>query len=337
MTRSPVPAASGVAWALGWIAEEFGRDGITIQRVNESGLNIVTTDLEHQQLHLFREGGNIKALAARAMGAPTRVIGLTWIDERQVIATRRGTALLDPAELRGMRVALPGFGRTPGESISRGMALHGIVSALALGGLTLDDVVLVEVPAPPFEHTSVQGMRRLWLGLEWLAQGKVDAVYAKGAAAAEMVERLGLEVAVELDAYPSRMTRINNGTPRPIVVHQHMLDNHFDLVVRFLVQTLRAADWASTHLAELKPILARDTIAGIGGVEAAYRNSALRSLHPDLSPERIDMLRIQARFLWAHGLLSASVDVDSWIDPAPLAIATQHLVRAVNDPEFAMR
>ncbi len=325
MTRSPVAAASGVAWALGWISEEFAGDGIVVRRVNEGGLNIVTADPEHLGLHLFREGGNIKALAARALGAPTRVIGLTWIDERQVIMTRRDTPVLEPMNLKGMRFALPGFSRTPGESIARAMALRGITSALALGGLTLDDVRLVEVPAPPSESTSAQGMRRLWLGLEWLAQGKVDAVYAKGAAAAELAAELGLEAAVELDAYPSRMTRINNGTPRPIVVHQHMLDHHFDLVVRFLAQTLRAADWAATHPAELKPILARDTLSGLGGVEAAYRSHVLRALHPDLSADRIDMLRIQAQFLWAQGFLTAPVDVQSWVDPAPLAAAIQRL------------
>jgi ABC-type nitrate/sulfonate/bicarbonate transport system substrate-binding protein len=327
MTRSPVPAASGVAWALGWIGDEFARDGIEVRRVNEGGLNIVTPDPEHLGQHLFREGGNIKALAARAFGVPTRVVGLTWIDERQVILTRSGTPVLEPGDLKGMRFALPGFSRTPGESIARAMALRGITSVLALGGLTLNDVRLVEIPAPPFDMTTPQGMQRMWLGLEWLAQGKVDAAYAKGATAAEMADRLGLEAAVELDAYPSRMTRINNGTPRPIVVHQHMLDEHFDLVVRFLAQTLRAADWAATHPAELKPILASDTIASLGGVESAYRGHVLRALHPDLSADRIDMLRMQAQFLWAQGFLQSPVDVASWIDPAPLAAAIALLSR----------
>jgi ABC-type nitrate/sulfonate/bicarbonate transport system substrate-binding protein len=106
-----------------------------------------------------------------------------------------------------------------------------------------------------------------------------------------------------------------------------MLDQHFDLVVRFLAQTLRAADWAATHPTELKPILARDTIASLGGVEAAYRSHVLRALHPDLSADRIDMLRIQAQFLWAQGFLQAPVDVQSWIDPAPLAAAVQRIAR----------
>jgi ABC-type nitrate/sulfonate/bicarbonate transport system substrate-binding protein len=324
MTRCPVPAASGVAWALGWMAEEFGRDGLTVKRVREAGLNLVAADPDLQARYLFREGGNIQALAARALGAPTRVIGLTWIDERQTIMVRPETRVMEPADLKGLRFALPGFARSHGESIARGMSLHGIKSALALGGLDLEDVQLVDVPAPPVEQSSSAGMRRLWLGLEWLAVGRVDAVYVKGAAAAETAARLGLSVGIDLDAYPSRLARVNNGTPRPITVHEHMIEHHFDLVVRFLVQSLRAADWASTNLAELKPILAQETLSGIAGVDAAYRNDFHRSLHPDLSADRVEMLRKQANFLWHHGFIETAVDIDRWVDNRPLQAALRH-------------
>ncbi|WP_264592702.1 ABC transporter substrate-binding protein [Sphingobium sp. B1D7B] len=318
MTRCPVPAASNVAYAKGWMTEAFAKDIVAVGRIHELGLNLVVDDPEHQALHLFREGGNIQALAARALGAPTRVIGLSWTDERQAIMVRSGMAVHEPGDLRGLCFALPGYARTRGESIARGMALHGIKSALALGGLTLDDVRLVEIPAPPVEQASAEGMRRLWLGLEWLASGRVDAVYVKGAAGAEAAQRLGLEIGIDLDAYPSRLARVNNGTPRPIVVHQHMLDYHRDLVERFLEQTLRAADWAAENPGDLKAIIASETLAGPDGVETAYRNDFARSLHPDLSDERVEMLEIQARFLWLHGFLETPVDVKSWICAEPM-------------------
>ncbi len=323
ISRSPIPAASGIAWALGWMGEEFARDGIAVKRVSEAGLNLVAPDPERQARYRIREGGNIQALAARAMGVSTRVIGLTWIDEGQAIMVRPDTPIMEPADLKGLRFALPGFARTRGESIARGMSLHGIQSALTLGGLALGDVELIEVPAPPVEQPSAEGMRRLWLGLEWLAAGRVDAVYVKGAAAAESAARLGLVVGVDLDAYPSRLARVNNGTPRPITVHADMIERHFDLVVRFLEQTLRAADWASGNLAELKHILAQETLSGIPGVEAAYRDDFHRSLHPDLSRDRVEMLATQANFLWLHGFLDERVDVDRWVDPRPLQAALE--------------
>lgn len=321
MSQSPIPAASGIACALGWMPAEFAGDGIAIRRVAESGLRLVTSDPERQARCHFREAGNIQALAARALGAPTRVIGLTWIDEGQAIMVRPDARILEPADLKNLRFALPGFARTRGESIARGMTLHGIQSALALGGLTLGDAQLVEIPAPPVEQPSVAGMRRLWLGLEWLAAGRVDAVYVKGAAAAEAAARLGLVAAINLDAYPSRLARVNNGTPRPITVHADMIEHHFDVVVRFLAQTLRAADWAAGNPADLKHILAQETFAGLRGVEAAYRGDFHRSLHPDLSADRVEMLETQANFLWLHGFLDHRVDVARWIDPRPLAAA----------------
>lgn len=325
MMRCPVPAATGVAYALGYMTDAFAPDGIAVRRIVEGGLNLVERDPARQQRHLFREGSNIRALAAHSQGAPTRVIGLTWIDERQAIVVRPDSAVMQPGDLKGLRCALPGFAEAKGESIARGMALRGIENALSLGGLNLADVELVEIPAGPRQLPSIDGMRRFWRGLECLAAGKVDAVYVKGAAAADAAERLGMVVGVDLDAYPSRLARINNGTPRPIVVHQHMLDDHLDLVERFLEQTLRAADWAATHLADLKPILAEETWSSIAGVETAYRNGFHRALHPTLSPDRVDMLQTQAEFLWLSGFLDSPVDVAAWIDPRPLTAAAERL------------
>ncbi len=318
MMRCPVPAASGVAYRLGWMDEAFGAHGLGVRRVIENGLALVPPDPDRQDRHFFREGGNIRALAERALGVPTRVIGLTWIDERQAIMVRPDCSVLEPGDLRGLKFALPSYARTRGESIARGMALRGIHSALALGGLTLEDVDLVEVPAPPREIPSREGMRRLWLGLEWLAAGRVDAVYVKGGAAAEAARRLGLVVAIDLDAYPSRLARINHGTPRPITVHQHMLDEHRDLVECFLEQSLRAADWAALNPLALKPIIAEETVSDMAGVETAYRNHFHRSLHPDLSEDRVEMLRAQANFLWIHGFLETPVNIDEWICREPL-------------------
>lgn len=320
-TRCPVPTASGVAHALGWLTEEFKRDGIKVAALQDAAVDLSKHHFDHNLDGLIREGGNIPALAAKASGSPSKLIGLTWIDESQCIIVRKENANLRPADLKGLRVALPAYAKSRGGSIARGMTLHGVKGALALAGLTLDDVLFVDVPVEDINSDSREGLQRLWSGLEWLAEGKVDAVYAKGAAALDAAERLDLVVGIDLDAYPSRLTRINNGTPRPITVHQNLIENHFDLVVRFLDQTLRAADWASANLSALRQILEDETRAGPIGVAAAYRNDFHRSLHPDLSAERINLLKIQANFLWLHGFLEHSVDVDEWIDRRPLEAA----------------
>jgi ABC-type nitrate/sulfonate/bicarbonate transport system substrate-binding protein len=238
---------------------------------------------------------------------------------------RPDSGVMQPGDLEGLRFALPGYAERKGDSIARGMALRGIENALSLGGLNFTDIDLVEISGGLPRPQSAAGMRRFWSGLERLVAGDVDAVYVKGSAAADAAERLGLVVGVDLDAYPSRLARINNGTPRPIVVHQHMLDHHPELVERFLEQTLRAADWAATNLDELRPILAEETWSSIAGVDAAYRGGFHRALHPDLSADRVGMLQTQAEFLSLAGFLEKPVDVAAWIDPRPLAAAAERL------------
>ena len=272
------------------------------------------------------------AIPARAQGAPTKLIGLTWIDEGQAILVRPGSGIHGPADLAGKRLALPAFRDADiaenkrGRSIARGMSLQGYRGALASVGLTLDDARLVEVGGPP--PGAVIGDRqrgRLWEGIEPLLRGEVDAVYVKGAAAAEQAHRLGAVVGIDLDKLPDRRFRVNNGTPRPITVHQDFLDNHFDLLVRFLHQTLRAAEWAKTNLAGVYEILQSETGAGGEGVREAYRDGFHLSLEPDLSPERLALFRRQKDFQLSHGLLDRDFDYDAWVDHRPLQAAVARL------------
>ncbi|GAA4987408.1 hypothetical protein GCM10025734_12360 [Kitasatospora paranensis] len=194
------------------------------------------------------------------------------------------------------------------------MALAGFTGALALAGLTIDEAELTDVPA--------DGHRGQWTAeLAALRDGRVDAVYVKGALAVEAARRFGAEVAIELDAAPDRRRRVNNGTPRPITVHQRLLDDHPDLVARFLGVLLRAADWAAERPEDVARILRAETGAGAEGVAGAYAAGSHRTLHLDLSEERLELLAQQEHFLHAQGFLAGRVDVRAWADPAPLAAA----------------
>ncbi len=326
-TRCPVPTATGLAYKLGWLGEEFARDGITVQTLQETP-ELNRHHYDHELPELIREGGNLLALPARAQGAPTRLIGLTWIDEWQTILVRPGSDITEPRHLKGKRAALPAFdeadlrNNTRGRSIARGMSLHGYKGALASAGLTLDDVELVEVPTERRKRENrEQGVQRLWTGLEALIEGKVDAVYVKGAAAVDSARRYGAVVGINLDLLPDKRFRVNNGTPRPITAHESLLENHFDLVVRFLDQTLRAADWAQHNLGGVRSILESETRGGADGVITAYGETFHQSLHPDLSTERLELFRQQKNFLLLHGILDRDFDFDAWVDPRPLEAA----------------
>lgn len=326
-TRCPVPTASGLAHRLGWLSEEFARDGISVATLQEGPQELAGRHYDHDLPGLFREGGNVPALAARAQGIPTRLIGLTWIDESQSILVRADSPIRRPEDLKGARIALPAFGATRGQSFVRAMTLQGVRGALALAGLPFEAITFVEVPLSRSVGDGRERLQRLWAGLTQLVEGEVDAVYVKGAAAVDAARRLGLTVGIDLDGFPDKRTRVNNGTPRPITVHEDLLRDHFDVVVRFLAQTLRAANWARDNRDELLRILEGETRAGAEGVASAYRGEFHRSLHPTLDPERLALLRQQKDFLWRHGFLEHDIDIDAWADPRPLAAAHELLSR----------
>ncbi|MFB6889556.1 ABC transporter substrate-binding protein [Kitasatospora sp. NPDC056327] len=312
-TRCPVPTATGIAADRGWLGREFAADGIAVRSLQDVPPEVAA---DHHYTHaltgLFREGGNVPALWARSRGERTRLVGLTWIEERQVVLVRSGSGVTDPGQLRGLRLAVPHHGISI--DFWRAMALAGLHGTLALAGLTADDVEWVEVPATP-------GGGQWAAELAALRDGVVDAVYVKGALAVEAARRTGAEIAVELDTVPDRRARVNNGTPRPITVHQQLLDEQPELVARFLAVLLEAADWAADHPAEVARILSAETGAGREGVAGAYARDGHRTLHLDLSEERLGLLEQQERFLHRHGFLAAPVDVRAWADPEPLRAA----------------
>lgn len=336
-TRCPVPTATGLAYKLGWLNEEFKDDGIAVDTLQDNR-ELGRHHYDHQLPSLIREGGNLLALAARAQGAPTRLIGLTWIDEWQTILVRPDSGITKPADLKGKRLALPDYSESTieshsrGSSIARGMSLHGYKGALAYAGLTFDDVDFVEVPSNRGNPVTVSGggnnngLTNLWSGLQYLADGLVDAVYVKGASAVDAARAVGAVVGIDLDQLPERRFRVNNGTPRPITVHESLIDDHFDVLVRFLDQTLRAADWAAENLDGVQAILKSETRGSDGAVAAAYRGDFHKTLHPDLSAERLQLFEQQKKFMWLHGFQERDFDFEGWVDPRPLEAA--HKLRA---------
>jgi len=132
-------------------------------------------------------------------------------------------------------------------------------------------------------------------------------------------------VGIDLDKLPERRFRVNNGTPRPITAHEDLIENHFDLLVRFLYQTLRAAEWAKTNLEGVRKILESETGGRSEGVEEAYRDGFHLSLAPDLSQERVELFRLQKDLQVRYGFSDRDFDFDGWIDHRPIEEANQRL------------
>ncbi len=318
-TRCPVPTASGIAHLLGWLTDEFAGHGIDLSILQDAPPEIARRHFDHRLPGLIREGGNVPALVARSEGAPTRLIGLTWIEEGQSILTLPSSGIRSAEDLVGARVAVPAWAATKAESFPRAMALHGLDGALRSVGRSLRDVRQVEVAGRVARGTWTTST---WPGVDELESGEVDAIYVKGGRSVEDAARIGAVAAVRLDDLDPQF-RVNNGTPRPITVHASLLEEHPELVDAFLRRTLEAADWARDHPREARELIARETGSGEDGIRRAYGDALHVSLEPTLSEERLALLRRQHDFLRQHGFLDASIHLDAWADPRPLRRARE--------------
>lgn len=336
--RGGVPTATGIAYQLGWFKDEFAGDGFRLRTLQDDDAGEFRYNhYDHELSNLIREGGNLFSIPARAQGAKTVLVGLTWIDEAQSILVRPDSDIRSPKDLKGKRLGLPAYSLADlrenkrGRSIARLQSLHGYDGALRSVGLTLDDVKLVEVGSETEDRSGdIRASEGgFWQGFQPLHDGKVDGIFVKGAGAQDAARRHGFSVGIDLDKLPERRFRVNNGTPRPITVHEHLLQNHYDIVVRFLRQVLRASEWAKTHLERTYELLGKEIGATAEGLRAAYRNDFHLSLAPDLSDERVELFRQQKDWLLRYGILDRDFDFDSWIDRRPIEEAARTLSRAV--------
>lgn len=318
-TRCPVPTATGLAVGLDALGPQL-RDRhdlglLALQDVADPAVR--ANHFTHGLAHLVREGGNIPALWAYANGAPTRLIGITWLDEYQAVVTAPGSPVADVGSLVGRRVAIPAS--TGGEiDVPRASALRGFERALWTAGLGLEAVEIVDVARAPFAGpTSDDRGEHFDAELTVLSTGAVDAVWLKGAGGLAQAREHGLRELSRIDLDPNPLARVNNGTPRTITVRQELLAARPEVVRTYLDVLARGPAAVASEPRRLWEVLARETHQPPETAALAYEKVAPVSLVPSLEPKRVEALQHQADFLFTHGFLARRIDVAGWVARTP--------------------
>ena len=339
-TRCPVPTASSLAIAQGWLDDEFAADGITV-----ASLRAVTNDtvreshFDHTQPDSFRQGGNIPPIWTRSRGSDVRLIGLSWAHQYQAIVALPGSGIDGPTGLRGRRI---GIASRLNDQIDfwRATSLRGFDSTLRHVGLSLDDVTIVDLPVeeqylrPGFdaaETASHSGSlfgawsnRRLQRAeLLALIRGEVDAIYIAGGRGPDLDALVGVEVVFDIAGAADDTLKINNITPAALTVSGALLDDRPDLVARYVAATIRAARWARDHAAETRRIIAHEVGIAEDFVLPGYPDDIHANLEPSLDPTLVAAIEPQRDFLLRHGFIDRSFDVHEWIDEGPLNAARE--------------
>ena len=323
LSRGPFPTGTSIALNQGWFDQAFDPFGYKVKTLQETQAPALRSQhFYHDIKTLIREGGNVHPLWTRANNLKrdrrdqTVVVGLTWLDEGQVLLGRPGSG----PGLRGKRL---GISNAPGEiDVWRAMALHAYDTALKREGLTFDDVVLTDVNAPALQWQNPSRIRGAGSHVteKALLDGEVDVIFARGGNAIIFQETHGLEVILDINRLDDPALRVNNGTPRLITVHRHFLDDHPHLVKAYLQVLNAAALWAQSNEEAVAKVIAAETATPVESVRRGYGSRAA-SFDVSLDPARIEALQSQADFLYSHKLIEASVKVADWIDAGPLRAA----------------
>ncbi len=331
-TRCPVPTPVGIAVQLGWIEEEFTREGIKLESIRDSDDRAVRqSHYDHKVANSFRQGGSVPAIWARAAGRDTRLVGLTWTDESQVILSRPESGIRTIKDLKGRRL---GIATRPNDIIDfwKATTLRAYLVALALEGLTDKDVEIVEIPRveTSFERPGQLGQgpgADELLEVKALRRGDVDVIFHKGSRGLEVADAIGAHVVFDIARHPDARARANNHSPRTLTVDASLAEDHPDVVSRILRRVLLAGQWAEQNPAQAFDYLARETGSTEKWVRAAYGERANEHLKTDLRESSIDALADFTQFLHERGFLPNRVDVRAWVEPRPLEAATRALAK----------
>ena len=341
-TRCPVPTGLGIAIQQGWLLEAFAAQGTKVESLLESNdFSVRESHFSHTLQNSVRHGGNIPAISAKARGRDTRLIGLSWADETQLVLASPESGITTVKDLRGRRFGLPNW-KAVEIDFSRAQAIRGLENALRLEGLEVSDVELVDQDIE--SHYSDGQAQNVGGTVNWtgrtpsrarannleviaLLRGEVDAIFLKGAHGALVAHQFGLTKVIDTGAHPDPLVRSNNGTPRTLAVDGNLLDKHFDAAATIVEQVLRAEAWAHQNPDAVRRYLGRETNASEFWVQAAYGADAHLKLNTDLAGTSVAALQNFTDFLHRWGFIPATFKVTDWIDPRPLAEAQARLAQ----------
>jgi ABC-type nitrate/sulfonate/bicarbonate transport system substrate-binding protein len=237
---------------------------------------------------------------------------------------RADSGIFRTADLKGRRIGIVKGLNTTKIDFLRAPAERGVELALALAGLTREDVEIIDIenddrqveepsasPADRLRRLGRPGSERS-VDVKALSEGRVDAIFSRGGKT-QFLEQTGeFKVIENLGRSPDWTLRANN-TPYVTTVSNALAEAHPELVVAFLRATIRAGRWINANRRAAAEIFDR-TASRYPTIDAYEASLGDFDFVPNLSPQALAGVEIEKDFLRSHGYISNNFDVRAWAD-----------------------
>lgn len=325
-TICPVGNASFIAARKGWLAEGLAPLGVKPVLLQTLPQEYWRAHFDQSDTALFREGGNIPPLWAKARGAEVILIGTALLGQRQYILVRADSPINSIDELIRYKLGIPVRSNALID-FHRATAEHGLALALSARGFSLSQAHLVTIVTQGDFHSKPVNEKADYKSLEFeaLESGEVDALYVKLSTIQKFLDTGKFRVLFDLSAHREQLSPVNNEYPEAFTVSRKLADEHPEVVTAYVKQVLRAAQWAKTHYAEALADLAEQTHATPAQAAASFDFDFHKKLDLNLSRENLDILEGQKRFLFDRGYIEKDFDLAKWADDSFLQAALSEL------------
>ncbi len=333
-TICPVGNASYIAANKGWLNEGLAKLGVNATLLQTLPQDRWEVHYNYKDEALFREGGNIPPIWSKSRGEEPVLIGLTFLDQKQYIIVRADSPIDSVEQLRRRRLGLQA---RPEFLIDfyKATAQRGFETALAVRGVTKAEVNFVELAINEAEiaQTADKRSNSGKIEVEALDNGEVDAIFTRGTRAQKLLETGKYKVIFELTVDANQLFPIDNTYPNILTVSKRLAEEAPEIVIEYIRQLLRAADWAQNNRPEVLELFAKQTHGTLGQVANARSFDFHRHLAPELTEKGLLALESQKRLLFDHGYIDRDFDIAQWADDrylkAALAERDQTLTPAV--------
>lgn len=343
----------------GLLVAARAHDNLTRDALAKEGIELQLLSGQQGTLHFTyddpaytRFGGEIPPLVSEGLRAPgrTRLLGLSLLKTRQGIYVGCNSALRTAADLRGKKVGVSGAAirilrdelgdyRELADWAQTLIALgsweaRALLHTLEAGGLSVADVELVRIynpwvdlPAEQLERVKKLDNAGIFSKVNegqgaLLEQGHVDALFSWLPWAAELVEKIGARLLVDLDADP-RNQYVSTWT-----ISSDLVERSPEVVQRLVDAVVERTIWAKEHATQVAKIHAENFGLSDANVRTTFGPEFHQDLLPSLDSRHLAVLGQTQGFLLKHHLIDHPVDFSQWAAPEFLASSIERLVQA---------